>query len=88
MAFLGGIGPRFTENVRIEWAEGRAVARRWERRVECMSWTVGVDYAEDFSSLDEHHFKALATFPGRNTRRPALFNLDDSSGTLLFIGGR
>jgi hypothetical protein len=35
-----------------------------------MSWTVGVDYAADFSSLDEHHFEALATFPGRNTRRP------------------
>ena len=44
MAFFGGIGPRFMENVRIEWAEGKAVARRRERRVECMSWTAGVDY--------------------------------------------
>jgi hypothetical protein len=56
VAFLGGIGPGFTENVRIKWAEGKAVARRRERRVECMSWSLkeGVDYREDFSSLDEH----------------------------------
>ena len=55
MSFLGGIGPRFTENVRIEWAEGKAVVRRRERRVECMSWTEGVD-----PSVDEHHLKAPA----------------------------
>ena len=26
--FFGGIGPDFTENVRVKWAEGVAVARR------------------------------------------------------------
>ena len=85
MAFLGGIGPGFTENARIEWAEGKAVARRRERRGEYMSWTAGVDCSEDFSSLDETPLQALAMFPGRNTRRPALFNHYSSSGTLLFI---
>lgn len=52
VAFLGGIVPGFTENVRIEWAEGIAVARRRERRVECMSWswTEGVDYVRAFQA--------------------------------------
>lgn len=84
MALFGGIDPGFTENVRIEWAEGKAVARRRERRVEYMSWTAGVGYSENFSSL-AHHFKALATFPGRNTRRPAPLTVVP---TLLFIGER
>jgi len=30
--FFGGIGPDFTENVRIKWAEGVAVARRRAER--------------------------------------------------------
>jgi hypothetical protein len=50
VAFLGGVGPGFTENVRIEWAEGKAVARRRERRVEYMSWTAGVATLRTFQA--------------------------------------
>ena len=74
MAFFGVFGPVFTENVRIEWAEDKAVVRRRERRTECMSWTAGVDYSEDFSRANHFRGSKRATFPGRNTRRPVLFD--------------
>lgn len=39
-AFFGGIDPEFTENARVRWVEGAAVARRRavrERRTVCMN---------------------------------------------------
>lgn len=73
MAFFGAFGPVFTENARIGWAEVKAVVRRRERRAECMSWTAGVDYLRTFQGPLRGSTKR-ATFPGRNIRRPVLFD--------------
>jgi len=46
--FFGQIGLEATENVRIRWAEGETVARRWERRLECMGWSAALTTLRTF----------------------------------------